>query len=121
MADIKHFSLLDPCDLEIQWKYIGFIELLKTLYNKLNCDPEPFKDCIGQIISEHDIVIYSDKDYGPRPGVVVKIDSTGEFCAISYLGNGNDCKDYSGQIICNDLIYKCLKVSQDDIIKLYKK
>lgn len=116
----KFSSLLDNDDLEIHWNYIGFRELLKSLYNRFNYDPEPFKDCIGQTISEQDIVIYADKDCGPRPGIVIKIEENGEFCAISYLGNGDDCEDSFGNIICNDLIYKCLKVEQDDIMKIYK-
>ena len=121
MEQHKHDSLLDPIDRTIQWEYIGFRELLKKLYNDINIDPEPFKDCIGQDLLEGDTVIYSDKDWGPRPGIVVKIEDNGEFCAVSYLGNGKDCQNSIGDIICRDLVYKCLKVTNEDVIKLYKK
>lgn len=121
MKQYKHDSLLDAIDRTAQWEYIGFRELLKTLYKNLNNDPTPFKDCIGQDLYVDDIVIYSDKDFGPRPGIIIKIEDNGEFCAVSYYGNGKDCKNSIGEIVCNELVYKCLKVTATDIINLYKK
>lgn len=120
MIQNTHESLLDPIDRSKQWKYIEFRELLKVIHNNINIDPSPFKDCIGQDLLEGDTVIYSDKDWGPRPGIVIKMEDNGEFCAVSYLGNGVDCMDSFGNVICNDLVYKCLKIEQDDIIKIYK-
>lgn len=120
MIQNTHESLLDPIDRSKQWKYIEFRELLKVIHNNINIDPSPFKDCIGQDLLEGDTVIYSDKDWGPRPGIVIKMEDNGEFCAVSYLGNGDDCMDSFGNVICNDLVYKCLKIEQDDIIKIYK-
>ena len=113
-------SLLDEFDLEKTCMNIESIELLKLINNYFILDPKPYQDCIGNILNENDVVIYSDKDFGPRPGILMGFDETGEFCAISYDGH-NDCYDKMGNLICRDMTYKCLKVTNEDIIKLYKK
>lgn len=113
-------SLLDEFDLEETCHNIESIELLKIVNRDFILDPKPYHDCIGNRLNEKDMVIYSDKDFGPRPGILLGFDETGEFCAISYDGH-NDCCDRKGNLIYKDITYKCLKVTNEDIIKLYKK
>ena len=114
-------SILDDFDLEKSYKMAGVISMLKIISDNIDVDPQPFKDCIGQDLKENDVVIYSDVDWGPRPGVVVKIDETGEFCAISYSGMEGDCYDMKGNIHCRDLVYKCLKIDENILNLIYDK
>lgn len=112
-----HDSLLDPLNINDVFPLIERDYLLSQV-GQFEVDPIPFHDCMGRVLKENDLVLYSDKDWGPRPGIVVKIEDNGEFCAVSYSGHSYDCENISGEIICNDLVYKCLKIDMDILKKI---
>ena len=111
-------SILDDDIYDVTGEETITLSFLKKLSHFYELDPKPFCDCLGRELKINDLVLYSDKDYGPRPGIIIKIDEDGDYCSVSYTGGGNDCKDMCGNIVCNDLVYKCLKIDLDKLTSI---
>lgn len=104
---------------EVSSENFEMYKLLDILNNKFNEIPKPFKDCLNNDLEMGSLVLYSDNHNGPRPGIIMGFDESGDFCSISYIGDEADCVDIFGAKICKELTSKCLLINNNKLKCLY--